>query len=546
MAKENSPKKIFLEAGDDVDVAAGRFAEVPGKEVVVNIPRGSVLGGSVKNFRFLQKKALEQGKLLSIESVDDHVLELAEVADIRALNPVFQTKGKAVVDIVPGGGVRRGRAADDSETVGTVEKVVEEEEMPAKVRHFWDKDENLFLPRRKVHVSFSRGLAVRFAVVFVLLAGVSFVAIKVLPKATVALKLERYPIPVAQAVKVDTKTSTSSFLGETVFLAGELLTATKNMEKSFPASGTEQVERKAAGKLTIYNEFSSKPQVLVRDTRFETPDGKIYRLVQQVTVPGAGVEGGGIKTSSVEAEVYADKVGEAYNIGPVLKFTIPGFSKDPARFKGFYARSFESMRGGYVGLQAVPTDEEVAAAKEEVKRSLLDALQGEISILMKEDFEVLKDTTSFEVLRDEVYLPSSAELTFSIFMEARLHQFVFDRGALQAALVSRAREAALAARKEKGLAEDVDLRVDKLSFEYSDVLFDPSAERMELTAQGEVVFTTDINTSTLTAQLLGKSAAEVKQAILKLPGLDKAHVSLWPFWVKKVPGDEGKVKIEVE
>ncbi|MDP2704610.1 MAG: hypothetical protein Q8P01_05390 [bacterium] len=544
MAKESSQKKIFLEAGDDVDVTVGRFAEVSGKEVVVNIPRGSVLGGSVKNFRFLQKKALEQGKLLSIESVDDHVLELAEVADIRALNPVFQTKGKAVVDIVPGGGVRHGRVVSDASE--EIEKVVEEEETPVRVQHFWDRDEKLSLPRRKVGVSFSRGLVVRFAVVLILLVGVSFVAAKVLPKATVALRLERYPIPVAQAVKVDTKTSTSSLVGETVFLAGELLTATKNMEKSFPASGTEQVERKAAGKLTIYNEFSSKPQVLVRDTRFETPDGKIYRLVQQVTVPGAGVEGGGIKTSSVEAEVYADKVGESYNIGPVLKFTIPGFSKDPARFKGFYARSFESMKGGYVGVQAAPTDKEVAAAKEEVKRSLLDALQGEISILMKEDFEVLKDTTSFEVLRDEVYLPSSAELTFSIFMEARLHQFVFDRGALQAALVSRAREAALAARKEKGLAEDVDLRVDKLSFEYSNVSFDPSAERMELMVNGEVVFTTDINTSTLTAQLLGKSAAEVKQAILKLPGLDNAHVSLWSFWVKKVPGDEGKVKIEVE
>ena len=65
-------------------------------------------------------------------------------------------------------------------------------------------------------------------------------------------------------------------------------------------------------------------------------------------------------------------------------------------------------------------------------------------------------------------------------------------------------------------------------------------------AKGEVVFTTNIDTSALTAELLGKSAAEVKRAIFKLPGLDKAHVSLWPFWVKKVPGDEGRVRVEVE
>ncbi|MAF79769.1 hypothetical protein CL629_01685 [bacterium] len=575
MAKAGSTKKLFLEAEDDIDEALERISAFEGKNVVLNIPKGSVLGGSVKNFRFLRKKTDELEKNLVIESVDDHVLELAEVADIDAVNPVFRTKGKAVVDIVPGGSgeSRSGRSKKtekislqqvkeeeveeeegeeepDAEPEEKAEDVVQDE-IPQKVVHFWERDRAAKAPqpakmgflsflqrgkKSKGGIQLPSARFVRFAVVFLVIIALGWGLATILPKATITLALKRYPVSFVETVKVDTKTPLPSFAGETVFLPGELLTAVKNLEMSFPATGEDEVERKATGKIKIFNEFSSKSQALVARTRFETPDGLVYRLFEQVTVPGADVVEGEIEASSIEVEVYADEAGEEYNIGPVPKFTIPGFKGGP-RYDGFYAASVGSMKGGFVGVQRVPTDADLEVATETITDSLLDSLEGELAILMSDSFKVFDDTTLFQIVREEVYPPSPGEEMFSVFVEGQLQQFVFREDDLEEALVGRAKES---------LTEDVSFNVDDFSVEFTDLSVDLSAERLQFGVEGEAVFIADIDSSGLTAELLGKSSEDVKKEIFKLPGLDRARVSLWPFWVKKVPGKEGKVTIEVE
>ena len=566
MAKKNNLEKFFLEVGDDVDEALEAITGASGDEVVLNVPRDSVLGKSVKNFRFLKKKADTMGKLLKVESIDDHVLELADLADLDSVNPIFQTRGRAVYDIVPGGGTGSDDGPGDDEEDPVVSGMVdgddpvesrrgrdhkagdEEEEVqprPAvkkrrRVKKFRKKMSFSLpsMPKVPLRLPASHSLTTRLAVLVLVLGVAGWGLATVLPRATVTLQLKRHPIAFAEKVKVDTKTSEPSVVGETVFIPGELLTATKNMELKFPATAEDTVEREATGKLTIFNEFSSESQVLVARTRFETPDGKVFRLFEQVTVPGAQVSGGEIETSSVEVEVYADEAGESHNIGPIDKFTIPGFAGSP-RFEGFFARSFAPMTGGYSGVQKVATEEDADAAKEEIRGQLLDALQGEIAILMSDRFQVLEDTTSFTILKEEVLPPEPGGDMASIFVEAEMRQFVFDTSHLEDTLVAYARE--------KGkLSPDVEFAVDDLSLSYGEVLLDLGAERAEFTAEGEVVFIADVNTGNLTASLLGKSSEEVKKAIFKLPGLDRARVSLWPFWVKKVPKNEKKVEIKVE
>src|SRR6185369_16142505 len=58
---------------------------------------------------------------------------------------------------------------------------------------------------------------------------------------------------------------------------------TLTMDASGMSQGSAQ---KARGNVTIYNEFSAEPQSLVATTRFESTDGKIFRLIEGVTVPG--------------------------------------------------------------------------------------------------------------------------------------------------------------------------------------------------------------------------------------------------------------------
>ena len=65
------------------------------------------------------------------------------------------------------------------------------------------------------------------------------------------------------------------------------------------STGVEKVEDMSSGKIVIYNAFSSKSQVLIARTRFETPEGKIYRIKKRITVPGAKIKKGKDRKSVV-------------------------------------------------------------------------------------------------------------------------------------------------------------------------------------------------------------------------------------------------------
>ena len=104
------------------------------------------------------------------------------------------------------------------------------------------------------------------------------------------------------------------------------------------ATGISSGGQKASGKITVYNNYGSAFQRLIANTRFQTSDGKVYRIKGAISVPGMGM---------TEATVYADQAGEEYNIGPA-DFTLPGL-KGGARFEKVFAKSKTTMAGGSGG-----------------------------------------------------------------------------------------------------------------------------------------------------------------------------------------------------
>lgn len=145
---------------------------------------------------------------------------------------------------------------------------------------------------------------------------------------------------------------------------------------SIPATGEEQVEKKAGGTIVVYNAYSSQPQKLVANTRFESSSGKIFRVSQAVTIPGATNSGGIVTPGSLEIAVEADKAGPEYNVG-LADFTIPGFEGTP-KFTKFYGRSKTPMSGGYVGTAKVADPEAIKAARLDLQTKLATQLSGEI------------------------------------------------------------------------------------------------------------------------------------------------------------------------
>lgn len=175
-------------------------------------------------------------------------------------------------------------------------------------------------------------------------------------------------------------------------------TVSKEITKSVEvaSNGTENVSRKATGKITIFNNFATEEQLLIANTRFETPDGKIYRISEPVTVPGQKSQSGKTIPGQISVTVTADQAGDSYNVDKV-DFTIPGFEGTP-RFDGFYARSITPISGGFIGQVKTITDADRLAAETSLKKDL----EGQTL-----------DPAQLEIPENNIALPGATFTTFS-------------------------------------------------------------------------------------------------------------------------------------
>ena len=106
-----------------------------------------------------------------------------------------------------------------------------------------------------------------------------------------------------------------------------IMSTTTSLSIEVPATGEKTVTTKASGKIVVYNE-QTVAQRLIKNTRFESPTGKIYRINDSITVPKASISGGKTTPGSLEVTVYADEAGPEYNIAPT-DFTLPGLKSSP-------------------------------------------------------------------------------------------------------------------------------------------------------------------------------------------------------------------------
>src|SRR3989338_4190473 len=138
-----------------------------------------------------------------------------------------------------------------------------------------------------------------------------------------------------------------------------------------PSEAAQGAPPPAGGVVPVSTAYSPASQRLIANTRFEAPDGHIYRIRDSVTVPGMkqGVAG------TVSATLYADSPGPAYNKSGGVSFTIPGFKNDPRDAK-ITARSEGALSGGFVGDETVVAPADLAAAKAALQKQMDGAVRA--------------------------------------------------------------------------------------------------------------------------------------------------------------------------
>jgi len=415
--------------------------------------------------------------------------------------------------------------------------VEEEEEIPEqaeeiKITPKKEEDEDFLkdeISPVKTGIRFGKYIVIAF--VLIVVAGGAYAALEILPKAEIKITVKKTPWNFNNSVSASKNSGDIDSANKQI--PANFFSEKKNVSLLYSATGKKNVEKKAEGEITIYNAYSSQSQSLVANTRFESPDGKIFRIQEKITVLGAKVENGKITASGVKAKVVADKIGEEYNIGPT-KFTIPGFKGTP-KYDGFYAKSESQMTGGFVGELAYPTDDEIKIAKEKTEFALEESLTTLISSQIPADFKIIEGARQFNVIKEDVNQEVNQDGNFSVFAEGELTVVGFKEPDLLELMGGLA---------QKELGES--FKAKEYSLEYGAVRPDIQSGKINFSINYGGKFWQPIDIEQFKNSILSKKETELKVFVFSLNGVERATVSLWPFWVKSVPDNIAKVKVEVE
>ncbi len=314
----------------------------------------------------------------------------------------------------------------------------------------------------------------------------------------------------------------------------EVMTLTKEGTKVVPATGEKTVETKASGVITIYNDYSSATQRLIKNTRFETPEGLIYRIPDSVVVPGRKTVNKQTIPGSVEVTVFADQAGDSYNLG-LKDFTIPGFKGDP-RYKGFYARSKTAMTGGFSGVVKTASPEDLEKARVEVSQSLKDELLREANAQKPSNF-VLFDKAIFLETRD-LSAPMSNEVKYT----ATLYGVIFSRKDISKVIAEKYI-------RDFGLngPEEVDV------LELENLTFTPNPEEVRPWETGTISFILSgdatvswlFDADSFKKDLASQPRERMQTVLDAYQSIDHAKATIRPFWRSSFPEDPDQISVTV-
>lgn len=267
---------------------------------------------------------------------------------------------------------------------------------------------------------------------------------------------------------------------------------------------------KAKGTVTIYNGNSTE-QVLIANTRLETPKGKIYRLDSTITVPKSGVSG---IPGSIQAAVTADKTGESYNVTQT-DFTFPGLIGSP-RYKNVYARTKNAISGGKEAssriVDAKDKDAKIALFKEDKKI----ALEKEIASQTNNDALSIQKPT----ITDTFEKTSDTQGTVTL--------------KITESIIDAKKFATILAKKEiQNVTNTMEFVGDTSGLNVEYVSQDNGVAQVKI--NGVVTVKEYLDVEVLKTTLAEKPFNQFRELIQQFEGIQESRFTSKPFWISSFP-----------
>lgn len=321
-------------------------------------------------------------------------------------------------------------------------------------------------------------------------------------------------------------------------LSFELLSLDATGERQVKAAGQELVSERAIGSILIYNTKLTTTQRLIKNTRFESPEGLIFRIKESAEVPAATTDAKGNLVSGVTTvEVFADGTGEQYNITPA-RFTIPGL-KGSDQYDAMYGESTVAFTGGFEGNKYVIDDAELQKAKQELHLELRNTLLEQLKSSRPSGFVVYDNAVTFifESLPSTAYgdslatIKEKAILSVPLLKENEFAEYLARNtvDGYEEASVALTNPLTLSFSYEEATTTTSDIRtLDELSF--------------ILKGTTQIVWQFDEEKLKSDLQKLPKTA--LPTVLSGYPSIDRANATIRPFWTQKFPENPDDIEVK--
>src|SRR3989338_7722567 len=551
---------------DNAAILIDRLMRSKQQEVVLVLPKNSIIAADLNSLKILKEEAESIDKILSLSTENDEVKSFAKKIKMLIYDRNSYKKSgeqikpdkkiKIMMDILPPSfnsmpedevaieiqpeelptepepdynlppepviypvRSKAPTASDDLSTSnGVYETASQNSDLEKNIENFYGEDlKNKKLKSKNRWRRFYLNHAISFLVVsgFLLFGTAMYL---ILPKANIKISLKEIPlkaqIPIAVSKNVSSLNLTAGIIPGQYF--------------SLDKSGSKTIESRPeiGGVIEIYNAYSAAPQKLVANTRFETKDGKIFRIKNSIMVPGAKMLNAKLTPSFIKTEVVGNEASNDYLIGPSY-FTIPGFKETP-KYAGFYAKSIEPMA---IVTNTSLSQEALLQNKKELQDKLAQELKTDILNTLKDSDLQLVDGASAVKVDD--YKINANVLSMKVTWQALFF-------------------------KEKDLITMINYFVsnhypDLKNFTFNDNIAYPKASRVDF-KKGELFFTFNIDKNNalpadlevLKKELAGRDEAGMRTIITGRTYINSAAISLWPFWVSHAPINLKKINITID
>lgn len=565
-------ENFYLEEGEELFSIMDRIRRSRDNRIVLIVPRGLSSLRSIINLRIIKEESLELQKDISIVTSDALIKKLTQQSGLRILEEVVskeendvrwqrQLRENRETEIEPAIKPKRRILSDiiNPRNIVNLKKILykqnieEEPEIETEIESEIDeieftngktideteeeqeKSDIIYEPTgRETKFKFFTPKKIITFFIFIALLAVGFIVFFILPNAQIFITPQKESAQFESEIVVDKNIDT--IIKEDNSIPGQVFELEVSDLRVFPSTGEKNVEEKAKGVITVYNQYSSSSQTLVKSTRFYSSDKKVFRLINNEVIPGAIIEEGKIIPSTKDVEVIADEAGEIYNIGP-SDFVIPGFEGTP-KYTSFYGKSAEPMTGGAKGKVKVATKEDIDGAIAIVSAELKNKAKEEFDKKIPANLKIMKEAQIVEVLESKASLkPDQPGNEFSVSVRAKAWGMAFDEKNAVSLIEQNINDK---------ISENKVLIPSTIKIDYKNIKIDNNRNNLYLSCQIETDVAWKLNEDEIKNNLLGKNEIDVRKYLSSLMEVDTARVVFWPFWVNKIPNNKNKIKIIIE